>query len=236
MKQALVLLFLCLNILAQAQVDTASTERWREAQYVHGDDSLASFILKELIYPDSAKKYRVSGEVVLWLEVSDSNTFDSIGIKSKPIGYGLEEEALRILKLTEGDWRQSRSREFLGRIAYVSIHFQSPSNDTMAFSADMTRPYVAHGFKSFHHYLLENLVYPSSAVQNEAQGEVMLRFVVCKDGNICEVEVISKKIGFGLEEAAVKVVEQTSGLWEPATLNGEPVNVRYQLPIKFQLY
>lgn len=230
------LLFISLSIASQAQMDSASTERWREAQYIYGDDSLALLISNELNYPDSAKKHGVSGEVVLWIVVSDSNTFDSLGIKSTPIGYGLEEEALRILKLTEGDWQQSESKGFLGNVAYVSIHFQAPKNDTMAFSAEMTRPYVAHGFKSFHHFLLENLVYPSSAIENEAQGEVMLRFVVCKDGNICKVEVISKKIGFGLEEAAVKVVEQTSGLWEPATLNGEPVNVRYQLPIKFQLY
>lgn len=235
MRKTLFFILLLTSFISKAQIDS-SLSHWQEAQYIYGDDSLSSLIISELQYPDSAMKYSINGEVILYLIVTDSGTIDSIGFSSKKIGFGLEEEAKRLILLTDGDWQRNGVEDHVGEIAYVSIYFRLPTNDTVAFNSEMKRPFVSNGYQGFNHFLLENLEYPRSAIDYEVQGTVVIQFVVCKDGSVCELKVLSKKLGFGLEEAALKVVQQTSGLWVPATMNGKAVNVRYQLPINFQLY
>ncbi|TWP26044.1 energy transducer TonB [Apibacter muscae] len=84
-------------------------------------------------------------------------------------------------------------------------------------------------------FLRKILVYPSKAEFNETQGTVMVQFVVDKKGNISDLKIISKRLGNGLEEEAMRVLKKSSGLWSPGEINGEPVNSYYTQSITFQL-
>jgi protein TonB len=80
-------------------------------------------------------------------------------------------------------------------------------------------------------YLRKNIQYPQAALDNDIQGKVQLEFVVGKDGKISNVKVL-KKLGFGCDEEAVRVVS-TMPNWNPGRQNGRNVPVTYHLPIKF---
>ncbi|MCS6929360.1 MAG: TonB family protein [Saprospiraceae bacterium] len=82
-------------------------------------------------------------------------------------------------------------------------------------------------------YLQENLRYPRIAVENNIQGIVVVRFVVDTEGRISNVEVL-KDIGGGCGAEAVRVIKSMP-LWKPGEHNGVRVNVRFVLPIRFQL-
>ena len=82
-------------------------------------------------------------------------------------------------------------------------------------------------------YLAENIKYPPLARENNIQGVVALTFVVGKDGKVREVKIV-KDIGGGCGKEAVRVVE-TMPKWLPGEANGNPVKVRFTLPVRFKL-
>ncbi|MBR9861546.1 TonB family protein [bacterium] len=89
--------------------------------------------------------------------------------------------------------------------------------------------------ESLPRYLAENLKYPFQAKENAVSGVVVVKFVVNTEGEIEDVQIVTPKKGFGLEEEAIKVILSTSGNWTAGKQNNKPVKVRYQIPINFQL-
>lgn len=84
-------------------------------------------------------------------------------------------------------------------------------------------------------YLGDNIKYPTVARENGIEGQVVMQFVVGKDGKIDENSiVIVKKVGWGLEEEAIRVVKSMPK-WKPGKQNGNPVYVKCTLPIRFKL-
>ena len=82
-------------------------------------------------------------------------------------------------------------------------------------------------------YLNMNIRYPATAVESAIQGRVICRFIVKKDGSIFNVEAVNS-IDSSLDREAVRVIEGMPK-WNPGTQDGEPVNVRYILPITFRI-
>ena len=82
-------------------------------------------------------------------------------------------------------------------------------------------------------WISQNLRYPESALNNDIQGRVVVKFVVEKDGIITHAE-IARSLDEDLDkEAALRVV----GLmpkWRPGMNNGVPVRSYFNLPITFK--
>jgi FKBP-type peptidyl-prolyl cis-trans isomerase FkpA len=86
-------------------------------------------------------------------------------------------------------------------------------------------------------YIYTNLKYPAEARVYGISGQVVLKFVVDKNGKIGKVEV-HRNPGGGLAEAVQSVVESMNNLpepWSPGMQRGRPVSVWYTLPVKFGL-
>ena len=81
-------------------------------------------------------------------------------------------------------------------------------------------------------YLIKNLKYPQKAVENKIQGDVIVQFIVNKEGNISHVEAISGPDE--LKEEAVRAVRE-SGKWTPAIQNGKNVTSYKKQPIRYRL-
>jgi len=91
------------------------------------------------------------------------------------------------------------------------------------------------GEAAWRRYLERNLN-PSAPVDNGApQGtyQVIVRFIVSKDGSISDVTP-ETKFGYGMEEEAVKVIKK-GPKWTPALQNGRNVNAYRRQPITFQV-
>lgn len=74
--------------------------------------------------------------------------------------------------------------------------------------------------------------YTEIARKARIQGVVILQTIIDKEGNITDVKIL-KALPMGLAEAAVSAVKQWK--YEPATLNGKPVAVYFNLTVNFQL-
>ena len=89
------------------------------------------------------------------------------------------------------------------------------------------------GMSGLMKYLSANIRYPEAAHKAGTQGRVTVQFVVGKDGSIGDVKVI-RGVDPTLDAEAIRVI---SGMpkWKPGTQKGEPVNVRYTVPVMFRL-
>ncbi|MGM5629685.1 energy transducer TonB [Apibacter raozihei] len=108
-----------------------------------------------------------------------------------------------------------------------------PVDDTQAFdnvevNAEFTKGNVTQ-------YISQFIEYSDRARDNGTQGNILIKFVVEKDGTITNVRVASKKLGDGLDEIAIKAVQKTNKMWKPGKIDGKPVRTNFRLPITFRL-
>jgi periplasmic protein TonB len=88
------------------------------------------------------------------------------------------------------------------------------------------------GQNGWRNFLNRNLRYPEVAIQQNIEGTVVLRFVVCTDGTVCDIEAISGPEE--LRESAVNALKRTPR-WVPAMHNGQNVRSFKKQPIVFHL-
>ncbi len=94
-------------------------------------------------------------------------------------------------------------------------------------------PSFPGGEKELLKFLAENIKYPPLARENNIQGNVALTFVVNKNGSVSDVTIL-RDIGGGCGKEAVRVVNSMPK-WNPGEANGNPVKVRFTLPVRFKL-
>jgi protein TonB len=82
-------------------------------------------------------------------------------------------------------------------------------------------------------WINKNLKYPNIAQEQNIQGTVVVRFVVKADGSVDNVTVI-KQLDPSLDKEAARLINDMPK-WIPGKQNGNPVNVYFQLPIRFKL-
>jgi protein TonB len=95
------------------------------------------------------------------------------------------------------------------------------------------QPAFPGGMGKFYAYLRKSVKYPPMATENNIQGKVFLSFVVEKNGDLTDIKV-DRKLGGGTDEEAIRVLK-ASPRWTPGIQNGNPVRVKYNIPISFAL-
>lgn len=88
------------------------------------------------------------------------------------------------------------------------------------------------GMAAWIRYLSKNLHYPDDAAQGGIEGDIIVQFIVDKEGVVSDVEAISGPAE--LRDEAVRVIRK-SGRWTPAIQNGRQVKSYKKQPIKFRL-
>jgi periplasmic protein TonB len=74
--------------------------------------------------------------------------------------------------------------------------------------------------------------YPQAAINKNIQGTVFLTFIVEKDGSVSSVTVV-KGVDPLLDDEAIRAIS-ASPRWTPGLQRGQPVRVRFSIPLKFK--
>lgn len=82
-------------------------------------------------------------------------------------------------------------------------------------------------------YVMNEIVYPEAARENNVQGRVFIRFCVTATGEIGQVQVL-RGVDPEIDAEAVRAVKTIKG-FRPGKQGGVAVPVWYQLPINFKL-
>lgn len=80
-------------------------------------------------------------------------------------------------------------------------------------------------------YLGRKLKYPKSALKDSIVGQVYVKFLIDKNGEVSDV-VVTKGLREDIDNEAVRVI-QSMPKWTPAQENGENIDVVYSMPIYF---
>jgi TonB family protein len=101
-------------------------------------------------------------------------------------------------------------------------------------SAEVLPMYVG-GSNAMSDFFNTNVEYPQDASDNGIEGTVMVNFAVDEMGKLSSPKIVSPRLGYGLEEEALRVVNKMP-TWTPGKIKGKNVKTYYTLPVRFQLY
>jgi TonB family protein len=82
--------------------------------------------------------------------------------------------------------------------------------------------------------VLKNIRYPIKAQEYDKSGTVFVSFTVDRDGKTSNYHV-NKKLGYNLDEEAIRVLKLIPDNWLPGMQNGQAVDVEVSCPIAFVL-
>ena len=107
------------------------------------------------------------------------------------------------------------------------------SDEDVIFTVVEQQAEFEGGFEAMAKFIAKNMKYPAQARRMGVEGSVFVSFVVDKEGNISDPQVI-KGISADCDKEAIRVVKAMPP-WKPGKQNGKPVKSRFVLPIKFRL-
>lgn len=105
--------------------------------------------------------------------------------------------------------------------------------ETKVFDVVEQMPSFKGGDAALMEWLNKNIKYPVIAEENGIQGRVVATFVVERDGSITDVKIV-KSVDPSLDKEAVRVLKSMPK-WIPGKQNGQPVRVKYTVPVTFRL-
>lgn len=97
---------------------------------------------------------------------------------------------------------------------------------------DQKEPSPAGGMNALKSFISANLKYPQEAIYNKIKGTVVLEITISKDGTVKNMETV-KSIGYGCDAEAKRLIT-TGPNWTPAVVNGEAIESKRQVKIKFK--
>ena len=110
---------------------------------------------------------------------------------------------------------------------------KSTASDYITYEAVEEKPEYPGGMGELSKLLSSNLKYPLKSQENGVQGEVLVQFVVDKEGNVEEVTVF-KGVDPYLDAEALRVIKMMPK-WKPGKHEGKEVNVKCTIPVGFRL-
>jgi protein TonB len=103
--------------------------------------------------------------------------------------------------------------------------------DEPFFLVEVMPSFKGGGLDKFRDWVQRRTNYPQAAIDKKITGKVYLTFIIEKDGSISNVTVV-KGVDPLLDDEAMKAISE-SPKWTPGLQRGEPVRVRYSIPINF---
>ena len=127
-----------------------------------------------------------------------------------------------------------RRREIFNGGKMISGKVYDESGQEQSYFPRYQFPVFPGGEDAMLRYLSRNIKYPKTTRKAKVQGLVVIVFDVDKTGNLGEYTVL-KHLHPDADAEAIRVVTSMPK-WKPGLLEGEPVAVRYTLPIRFTIY
>jgi len=219
-----------------------------KATYVGGLEKFSQFVNDSFIMPLLAKQLGISGilytQFVVEIDGSISN-LKVIAPKDKQLGYVIELECMRVIKLTSGNWkpamRAGKDVRTFWRFPFEVINLSKQDStqidvkvldenmlDTTIYSYSKVDEEADYSFgqDSFNLLLNDNFNFPNCKEGWQNIGMMYFDFVVEIDGSINSLKPIvlnGSIIDSSLNEEYQRVLNLTNRKWKPAIKNNKEV-------------
>jgi len=96
------MLFLSIQSAQSQDIDSVSdsmiSNNNSTAEFPGGTEALYQYVAQNLRYPDLAVQNNISGKVIVEFVITKDGTVDNIQTFGKPLGFGLEEAAMQVVR------------------------------------------------------------------------------------------------------------------------------------------
>ena len=202
-------------------------------QFPGGERALIKFLQENVKYPPEAIKDSIQGRVVVKFIVDSLGYVGEIEVV-RSVHELLDEEAVRVCKTLP---RFAPGR-ILGKA--VSVWYTLPVTFKLQDKLEPEKPKDVEvkaefpgGEEALSQFLKDHIKYPPKAAKKRIQGRVEVAFWIDKSGKVHDVKVVDS-VDKDLDKEAVRVCKLLPN-FIPATVNGEPVEVLFKLPIRFKI-
>ena len=144
-----------------------------------------------------------------------------------------EIESITVLRNAEETAKFSHLGDVSNGVVVIALK-HSEEEEVFIF-AEVMPSYMGGDLNTFRSWVIQHLRYPDEALKNGWQDNVVVQFVVNREGYITydSIDVIQSKYSVLAEE--VKRVVASTARWTPGVQNGRAVSVRMTLPVTFMI-
>ena len=152
-----------------------------------------------------------------------------------------------LAKYRQGGFVKSGEEKWLEIVYEIKAHPINQKGEIYEVEAHM--PFFPGGEKALMAFIDQNIRYPKKMIQDSVHGRVIVYCIIEKDGSIEEYGIannlLKDKSGNPCTDSAIKKQCEQEALrivkmmprWEPGKkVNGEPVRVRYNIPVNFDSF
>ena len=165
---------------------------------------------------------------------------------SKFNGFLISSEVLQKSLLREQEEKESTSNDTsTRRFGMPTTNKTEPEQEPEKPKANPNKVYLSTddaieqlpefpgGMQAFMSHISKSIRYPWICKEQKIQGNVLVGFVVEKDGSVSNVSAL-KKVHANLNTEAIRVVK-SSPKWKPGLVEGQPARVQMAVYVNFKL-
>jgi len=230
-------ILICIPFVSFSQTtktDTVYNFVTKMPEYPGGQKGMLSYFVENMRYPLAAYLNGIDVTAYVNFIVETDGTVSDVTVL-KPIGYGCDQEAIRLVSGMKG-WKPGELNGKKVRVrSNTPVYFKEELYADSRIYTDLdTMPEFPGGSVGLITYIESEVVYPDLARKANINGVVNVDFVIEKDGSVSNVTV-NDNLGYGCDEAAAKVILRMP-LWEPGYYLGEPARTLLSAPIPFKSF
>lgn len=208
------------------------TRAERMPSFPGGQRALDAFLEKNLKYSKSAIKNKRSERVNIEFVVNTDGSLSYIGIK-KSANPQLDTEAMRVVNMMP-KWKPGTIQGQPVAVYYVQpIIFKGKDQYHGNAGERYANPSFHGGQGHLDDFIEKNMKYPLAAKNDSIEGRVFVDFIVNTNGKISDARILTSTDTIFNEEA-LRIVNSMPK-WDCAKRKGQPVAMRYAIPINFTL-
>lgn len=206
-----------------------------------GDEQLAKYLSNNIRYPRLATEAGKGGTLFVSFVVTDKGEVKDVHTVGAAKGYGLEEEAIRVVKLMP-KWNPGKQNGQNVNVQFnLPIRFTiqdqnvAPKDMPVVYTSVDVAPAYPGGQTELEKYITTNYKPPVTKVK--MKGDILVSFVVDEDGYVKDVKKVNRVQDPLIDDLqpymdeAVRVV-RSMPKWTPAKKNGKNVAIQLALPVR----
>lgn len=220
-------------------------------EYIGGEEAMLQFLTSQTDYAEIETAAQSFGQqyIIKFIVGADGKLRDHAILRGIPTE--MAEKALNIVKAMP-DWKPGTVDGTPKDMLYaVALPFKVAKKEAVPHSSKTesegikkevngeifqvvgTMPEFPGGVQELMKWIQQNLKYPKTAAENGVQGRVVVEFVIEADGSVTD-PVVTRSLDPSCDKEALRLINSMPK-WKPGTKRGEPVRVKYTLPVQFRL-
>lgn len=181
----------------------------------------------EMMPPEEQQEYDAPAPMV-----SAPALTERLNIVEEEVATDIKEEGEKTQEITNTE-TEGPKNEMVPPDDPTAPTLEDDPNNPLHFQVVERLPEFPGGPKELMKWLTKNLRYPQQALTRKQQGEVMVQFIINRDGTLTDFKV-TKSAGTALDNEALRVMRMMPK-WTPGEDHGKKCRTLFIIPVVFKI-